>query len=87
VENIKPENDYLTETQLSEKLHVSLGTLRRWRLENRGPKFRKLGALVRYGEYDLEQWMQAQPSGGARELERFPPASVGRRYARSQRAG
>ena len=49
------EKDYLTEMELSEKLRISLGTLRRWRLENRGPKFRKLGALVRYGEYDLDQ--------------------------------
>jgi hypothetical protein len=33
------EKDYLTEMELSEKLRISLGTLRRWRLENRGPKF------------------------------------------------
>ena len=81
------EKDYLTEMELSEKLRISLGTLRRWRLENRGPKFRKLGALVRYGEYDLDQWMQAQPSGGATEIERLPPASDRRRDARIRRAG
>ena len=82
-----PENEFLTETQLAERLHVSLGTLRRWRLENRGPRFRKLGALVRYGEYDLEQWMQAQPSGGAVESERIPPGAVRRKDARIQKAG
>jgi predicted DNA-binding transcriptional regulator AlpA len=67
---------FLTEIELSDRIHVSLATLRRWRLENRGPKFRKLGSLVRYGEYDLSQWMEAQPSGGTAEMNRIPPAST-----------
>jgi predicted DNA-binding transcriptional regulator AlpA len=70
------DNDFLTEQDLSERLHISLGTLRRWRLESRGPKFRKLGTLVRYGEYDLSQWMESQPSGGTRELGRIPPSKA-----------
>lgn len=70
------DNDFLTEQDISGRLHISLGTLRRWRLESRGPKFRKLGTLVRYGEYDLSQWMEAQPSGGAPELGRIPPSKV-----------
>jgi hypothetical protein len=81
------EKDYLTESELSKKLHISLGTLRRWRLENRGPKFRKLGALVRYGEYDLDQWMLVQPSGGATEIEKLPPAIDRLRDAHIRRAG
>jgi hypothetical protein len=76
------DNEFLTETQLSERLHISLATLRRWRLENRGPRFRKLGALVRYGVYDLTQWMQAQPCGGAPELGRILPSSTARRETR-----
>ena len=80
------EKDFYTEIELSERISVSLSTLRRWRLENRGPKFRKLGALVRYGADDLKLWTQAQPSGGASELERFPPASTnGRGSARFRR--
>jgi len=70
------DNDFLTEQDISERLHISLGTLRRWRLESRGPKFRKLGTLVRYGEYDLSQWMESQPSGGTRELGRIPPSKA-----------
>jgi hypothetical protein len=70
------DNDFLTEQDISDRLHISLGTLRRWRLESRGPKFRKLGTLVRYGEYDLSQWMEAQPSGGTRELGRIPPSKA-----------
>jgi excisionase family DNA binding protein len=70
------ENDFLTETELCERLHVSLATLRRWRLENRGPRFRKLGSLVRYGEYDLSQWMQEQPCGGDPIGEKISPKSA-----------
>jgi len=44
---------FLTESELSELTHINLGTLRRWRLEKKGPKFYKFGALVRYAEEDL----------------------------------
>src|SRR5271170_192022 len=80
-------NQFLTEIELSDRIHVSLATLRRWRLENRGPKFRKLGSLVRYGEYDLTQWMEAQPSGGTGEMERIPPASSHSGRGRIQKRG
>jgi excisionase family DNA binding protein len=66
-------NKFLTEEQLSDGINVSLGTLRRWRLENRGPKFHKFGSLVRYSEQDLETWLQAQPSGGSEDPGRLPP--------------
>jgi len=66
---------FLTETEVSERTHISLGTLRRWRLENRGPKFHKFGSLVRYGEEDLSRWQDDQPSGGA-VVSRKAPASV-----------
>ena len=79
------EDGFLTELELAKRIHVSLGTLRRWRLENRGPKFRKLGALVRYGEYDLSQWMQAQPCGGDAGMERVPPRGTSRGDLRLRR--
>lgn len=66
---------FLTETEVSELTHISLGTLRRWRLENKGPKFHKFGSLVRYGEEDLSRWQNDQPSGGF-DLTRKAPASV-----------
>jgi hypothetical protein len=56
---------FFTETEVSERTHISLGTLRRWRLESKGPKFYKFGSLVRYGEDDLAQWEGTQPSGGS----------------------
>ena len=55
----------LTEIDLAQRLNVSLAALRRWRLENRGPTYRKLGALVRYDPQDVANWLQACPVGGA----------------------
>src|ERR1700722_2398153 len=37
---------FLTEQEVSTRLNVSVATLRRWRLEKRGPTFRKVGSLV-----------------------------------------
>src|SRR3954466_14389667 len=54
----------LTECEVSERTQISLATLRRWRLENRGPKYHKFGSLVRYGEEELTRWEQTQPTGG-----------------------
>ena len=59
--------DLLTEQEVSRQLHVSLAALRRWRLERRGPQFIKVGSLVRYRPEELEQWLAAQPVGGASE--------------------
>jgi excisionase family DNA binding protein len=54
----------LTEDTVGEQLNISLGSLRRWRLEKRGPRFIKVGSLVRYRQEDLEQWLASLPSGG-----------------------
>ena len=43
-----------------ERRPVSGRTLQRWRLEGIGPKFLKLGRLVRYRQSDLDQWVDAQ---------------------------
>lgn len=55
---------FLTETEVAERTKISLGTLRRWRLENRGPHYYKFGSLVRYAEDELLVWQEAQPRGG-----------------------
>lgn len=67
---------FLTEIEVSERTHISLATLRRWRLENRGPKFSKFGSLVRYGVDELAEWEQAQPSGGDDVSQRITAKSV-----------
>jgi hypothetical protein len=53
---------FLTEQEVSTRLNVSVATLRRWRLEKRGPTF---GSLVRYRPEDLDSWVAALPTGGA----------------------
>lgn len=66
---------FFTEYEVSERTRISLGTLRRWRLENRGPKFHKFGSLVRYAEDELMAWEEAQPKGGDGSRRRIPPQS------------
>jgi hypothetical protein len=56
----------LTESDVAKQLHASLALVRRWRLEKRGPRFLKVGALVRYRPEDLESWLTALPTGGNR---------------------
>lgn len=67
---------FLTEREVSQRTHISLATLRRWRLENRGPKYYKFGSLVRYDEDELSCWEQAQPSGGEAVAEPIKVKSV-----------
>ena len=54
----------LNETQVSERLQVSLACLRKWRLHGRGPQFVKVGPLVRYRPAAIEQWVEELPTGG-----------------------
>jgi hypothetical protein len=56
---------FLIEQEVSKRLNVSVASLRRWRLEKRGPMFVKVGSLVRYRPEDLDSWVAALPTGGA----------------------
>jgi predicted DNA-binding transcriptional regulator AlpA len=67
---------FLTESEVSERTQISLATLRRWRLEDRGPKYHKFGSLVRYGEEELTRWEQTQPTGGENPIQSIPVKSV-----------
>jgi predicted DNA-binding transcriptional regulator AlpA len=58
----------LTETEVSKHLRVSIACVRRWRLEHRGPRFFKIGSLVRYRPEDVEYWINARPAGGEGEV-------------------
>jgi excisionase family DNA binding protein len=55
---------FLNEQDVSKRLNVSVANLRRWRLEKRGPRFVKVGSLVRYRPEDLDSWVAALPTGG-----------------------
>ena len=54
----------LTETDVAKMLSVSLAALRRWRIEDRGPRCLKIGSLVRYRLRDVESWLESRPLRG-----------------------
>ena len=39
-------------------------TLAQWRYRGEGPKFRKIGALVRYAESDLDEYLRTRTHTG-----------------------
>jgi hypothetical protein len=49
-------------------LGVGVGTLRRWRAQDRGPRYRKIGALVRYVPADVAAFLDGCPGGGGAEV-------------------
>jgi predicted DNA-binding transcriptional regulator AlpA len=59
----------IDEKELSRLLRVSIGTLRFWRTLGRGPRYRKVGQLVRYAPSEVQEWLDRRPSGGETETE------------------
>jgi len=67
----------VTERIAARMLSVSIAALRRWRRENRGPRFVRLSRCVRYRVQDLEEYINQntqKTSVAGRDLE---PVSVG----------
>lgn len=56
-----PENEIMNDKQVATCLNISVGTVRRWRLFRKGPKFAKIGAAVRYKRADVEIWLSSCP--------------------------
>jgi len=54
----------LSEQQVEQFYGLKVRTLQRWRLESRGPRYRKLHGLVRYDVRDLDAWIASAPGGG-----------------------
>jgi hypothetical protein len=75
--------DLLTESDVAQKLHVSLACLRRWRLEKRGPQFVKIGQLVRYRPDELENWLCSLPTGGMAEQRKSAASETGGKAAKA----
>ena len=60
-------NALLTDRDVAQRLAVSVAAVRRWRLEQRGPQFIKVGrVLVRYQEEAVDAWITSRPTGGDR---------------------
>ena len=49
-----------TNDETAERLGIKPGTLRIWRMQGKGPRFKKIGGLVRYDEAEVEAWIAAQ---------------------------
>jgi hypothetical protein len=76
----------LTEYDVAQRLHVSLASLRRWRLERRGPRFIKVSSLVRYRPEDVEEWLLALPTGGFEPRQAEPTSVEADRHHKDARA-
>jgi len=55
---------FLDTPALSALLDVAEGTLANWRWRGIGPRWIKVGGLVRYRESDVEEWLDSQAQGG-----------------------
>jgi excisionase family DNA binding protein len=76
----------LTEDEVAKQLNVSVASMRRWRLERRGPHFVKVGSLVRYRQEDLEAWLWSLPTGGSSSMFRSRSLSTSATFDRTLKA-
>lgn len=53
--------------QLSSHLGIGEKALEKWRLQGKGPKFIKVGKLVRYDEADVLAWIEQQKRSNTTE--------------------
>ena len=49
---------FLTTQDLADLLNVSTKTVQRWRSDGTGPPFYYLGAIVRYRESEVIEWLK-----------------------------
>lgn len=57
------DSELLDESRLAAKLGVSRSTLQSWRYAAKGPRFIKVGRLIRYRNTDVEMYLRAQTRG------------------------
>ena len=56
------DTDLVDEAKLAARLGVSRSTLQSWRYAKRGPRYIKLGRLIRYRNADVDAYLRAQTS-------------------------
>lgn len=49
----------ITNDTTAARMNISHRTLPVWRVQGRGPRFIKIGKLVRYDEADVDAWLEA----------------------------
>ncbi len=62
--NDNPLEQLIEEKELAERLQVSVGTLRNWRCEKKGPRFHRIGQRIRYSPSDVKDWLASRQVGG-----------------------
>jgi len=62
----------LKEKEVAKVLKCSQSALRLWRRESRGPRFVRVGSLIRYSKSDLEDFIEQNSVDRAKEEERKP---------------
>ena len=50
-------NGLLTTSEVATRLRVNPSTVRRWRLDDVGPRYLRVGGIYRYPAGDLEEWI------------------------------
>ena len=55
----------LNDHEVAALVGVSVATVRRWRLLRRGPRYLRIGVLIRYRPDSIREWLDARPTGGA----------------------
>lgn len=64
----------ISESEVARRADVSVAALRKWRRLGVGPRFLRLGRLVRYLDSDLRQWLESRAvEGGQKILSREKP--------------
>jgi predicted DNA-binding transcriptional regulator AlpA len=66
----------LDEAQLCARFRISRKTAQKWRQTNRGPRFVKVGRLVRYRESDVQAWVDQQTRTNTTQTSRPTLAAV-----------
>lgn len=62
-EPIPAASDLIDEPSLATRLGVSRSTLQSWRYAGRGPRFIKLGRMIRYRNADVDAYLRANTRG------------------------
>ena len=60
----------LDTTQLCELLGIGHKAVEKWRLHGKGPRFIKVGKLVRYDEADVFAWIEERKRGNTSQSSR-----------------
>ncbi|MCC7495901.1 MAG: helix-turn-helix domain-containing protein [Fimbriimonadaceae bacterium] len=60
------DENLLDENAVARILNLKPSCLRRWRMENRGPIFVRVGSRVKYRMADVQNFINACPTGGGK---------------------